>query len=257
MTDNPAENTEVKRFLKDHKFDMPDLFRIYDYNGDYYVDGYPKLFDLEKETIKAAKQNSFNREILMKIADWGNLPNKNPVNEIKHPIKINLYVDGEPISWLNTKPENIIGDVEKIPGFSATFSSKLLHFAVPQIFGILDTWLVRTFGEGDPVHQRYKFLKLNAIKVKTTKGAGRWKISTLRSVWPGEFGTWIRILNYIADQLNEEKILSPHPQNLLESGFRKNGIWYPADVETALFSYAYEGRGVKIIRALGHENKPG
>jgi hypothetical protein len=251
MTNKIAENNEVKRFLTNHKFDMPDLFRTYDYGGDYYVDGFPKRFALEQRILKAAKQNSFDKEDLLKIAEWGNIRNIKPVEAIDRPIKIPLYNNGEPVSWLRGAPEKIIGDAVKIPGFRATFSSKLLHFSVPQIFGALDTWLVRTFGEGDPVHQRYKFLKLRG----TYQKKGGWSIPIPKSLWPEEFGTWIRILNYIAEQLNEEKILCPHPSKFLKEGLRKDGIWYPADVESALFCYAYEGRGVKIIRALGHENK--
>ncbi len=60
MTSNPAENNGVKNFLEDHKFDIPDLFRTYHYDGDFYVDGFPKLFDIEQNIIKAAKQNSFD-----------------------------------------------------------------------------------------------------------------------------------------------------------------------------------------------------
>jgi hypothetical protein len=250
MTNNPTENNGVKKFLVDHKLDMPDLFRTYDYDGDYYVDGFPKRFDLEQKIIKAAKQNSFDKEHLLMIADWGHLRNKKPVEEIDHAIKITLYINGEPVNWLKDKPENIIRDVENIPGFRVTFSSKLLHFAIPQIFGILDTWLVRTFGEGDPAHQRYKFLKL-----KVTNPKGGWRIPTTQPSWPAEFGAWIRILSYIADQLNKEKILCPHPSKFIEAGLRKDGIWYPADVESALFCYAYEGRGVKIIRALQYDRK--
>ncbi len=251
MMSNPAENKGVKSFLEDHKFDMPDLFRIYDYDGDYYVDGFPKLFDLEQNITGAAKQNLFDRESLMMIANWGDLRDKKLVEKITHAFKIPLYINGQPENWLKSEPEKIIRIVGQIPGFGPTFSSKLLHFAVPQVFGIIDTWLVRTFGEGDSVHQQYKFLDLNV-----TNPSGGWRIPETKVIWPTEFGKWIRILNYIADRLNEEKILCPHPSNFLEAGLRKDGIWYPADVETALFSYAYEGRGVNIIRALGHDNKP-
>lgn len=253
MKDNPEEKTEVEKFLMDHKSEMPYLYSTYDYEGDFYDEGFPNLFDLELKIIGAAKQNSFDQELLMKLAIWGKLRNKKTIEGITHPIKITLYPKGEPANWLSTEPANVIDDVERrIPGFGATFSSKLLHFAAPQVFGILDTWLVRTFGEGDPVHQRYKFLKL-----KVTNPKGGWRIPIPQPYWPEEYGRWIRILNYIAYRLNEEKILCPHPPNYIEAELRQDGIWLPADVETALFSFAYEGRGVKKKIPSTEENQHG
>lgn len=249
MKNKAAENPEVKKFLTEHKYDMPDLFRMYDYDGDYYEDGFPKRFDLEQRILKAAKQNSFKKKDLKMIFLWGhNHRNIKKIDNVDRPIKILLYYNNEPLQELGELPEKIIANV-KIPGFGPTYSSKILHFSVPQVFGALDTWLVRTFGEGDQDHQSYKFLNL------TVKNYGNgWLIPKTKRIWPTEFGKWIRILNYIADQLNEEKILCPHPKKFLKKGLRKPGIWYPADVESALFCYAYEGRGEKIIRDLKFNN---
>lgn len=220
---------------------MPILFKAYDYDGDSYRDGFPKMFALERRITDAAKHNSFDRDDLMEITKWGgNHRNMGRLNQMDWKFKFTLYVNDEPLSWLKDESENYVSAVkERIPGFRATYSTKLLHFAVPSVFGMLDTWLVRTFGEGDTDHQRYKFLKLEA-----TNHGGGWAIDTPKKYWPSEYGIWIRIINTIADTLNDRKIQCPHPLNYIQSGIRKEGIWFPADVETALFSYAYEGRGV-------------
>ena len=243
MTNNIAENSEVARFLKEHEQDMPEIYKTYDWEGDIWKKdfGFPKLFELEREISKAAKAYALDKKHLMMIAIWGKLRNRKRIERIEK-FKITLYINDEPAFWLTDEPENIISIVVcRIPGFGPTFSSKLLHFAVPQVFGILDTWLVRTFGEGDLDSQCYKFLNLKA----TEQRDGGWAIPTTQPTWPDEYGTWIRILNYLAEKLNTDKIPCPHPLNYIEAGLRKDGIWYPADVETALFSYAYEGRGVK------------
>jgi hypothetical protein len=236
---------EVARFLQDHSYDMPLLYMAYDFEGDSYQDGFPKMFKLERRIINAAKHNSFDRDDLIEIAKWGgNHRNINRIKQMDWKFKFTLYVNNEPLNWLKDEPENYICIVkERIPGFSATYSSKLLHFAIPSIFGMLDTWLVRTFGEGDQNHQKYKFLKL----IAKNQGTG-WAISTPKKYWPSEYGTWIRILNNIADTLNDRKIQCPHPLNYIQSNIRKERFWYPADVETALFSYAYEGRGDNLIK---------
>jgi hypothetical protein len=243
MTTNPAENSEVTRFLKEHKSDMPVLYKSYDWEGDIWKAdyGFPNLFELECEISKAARENKFNTENLLHIAEWGKLPNKTGIRRVDQ-FKITLYLNNKPAFWLKEEPENAICIVEgRIPGFGPTYSSKLLHFAIPEIFGALDTWLVRTFGKGDHNSHHYEFLDLRATQSPT----GRWSIPSKQRGWPDEYGTWIRILNYFADILNNEKIPCPHPSNYLKAGLRTKDTWLPADVETALFSYAYEGRGLK------------
>jgi hypothetical protein len=74
--------------------------------------------------------------------------------------------------------------------------------------------------------------------LKVTRSGKRWAISSSQEGWPREFGIWTAILNNIAKTLNKTGKPCPHPQKYYESGIRKKGIWLPADVETALFSYA-------------------
>jgi len=249
---NNLIDKEVVRFLQDHAHDMPILYKAYNYDGDLHSNGFSKMFSLECRIAKAAQRNMFDKNDLIEIAKWGNNHrNIHRIERMDWDFNFTLYNNDEPLVWLKNESENYVSVVkERIPGYRATFSTKLLHFAVPSVFGMLDTWLVRTFGEGDADYQRYKFLNLKATNSenKKTKKKSGWLIPIPQDAWPSEYGTWIGILNDIADTLNNKKILCPHPIKYIESGIRKEGIWYPADIETALFSYAYEGRGEQILK---------
>jgi hypothetical protein len=167
---------------------------------------------------------------LIEIAKWGKLRNIKRIS-CPEPIKLSLYVDNLPAPWLATEPEDAISILDdQVKGFGPTYASKILHFAVPQIFGALDTRLVRTFGNSAP---NYHLLDLIA-----EKSGDRWLIPPSQTGWPGEYGTWIGILKYIADHLNNDHKFCPHPQKYYETVLRHENIWLPADVETALFSYA-------------------
>jgi len=229
MTLSYSVKNEVERLLA--KLDMPNCYRSYQWKTDTWETGFPDLFTLEREISLVARNNSLDRTHLLKIAEWGDLPNKKAIF-CQNPIKITLYVNGSPAMWLKNEPENAVLILDgKIRGFGPTYCSKVLHFAVPQVFGALDTRLVRTFGEGDPASKRYHLLNLVA-------SGERWAISSSQPGWPGEYGTWCAILNYIADTLNQNGTACPLPSKYLESGLRKDTSWLPADVETALFSYA-------------------
>lgn len=73
---------------------------------------------------------------------------------------------GAPAYRLMHEPEETIRIVEwRVRGFGPTYASKLLRFAVPQVFGAIDIRLVRIFGRGDPGMQRYPLLDLAALPV--------------------------------------------------------------------------------------------
>lgn len=223
---------EVDRLLKE--LDFVDLYKSYEWNGDTWEKGFPDLFRLEQEISGAARRNSLGKVHLLQIAKWGRYPNPATI-DCDEPIRIGLYHDGAPAEWLSGEPENAVLIIAgRTRGLGPTYSSKVLHFAVPQIFGAIDTRLVRTFGRGD--HQRanrYLILDLEA-----EEEGKHWKINAPPVIWPREYGTWIKILNDIAGYLNEKSAPCPHPQRYYEAGLRGEGVWLPADVETALFSYA-------------------
>lgn len=227
----PEIRQNIDKLLLD--LNLRDLYQKYDWAGDTYIKGFPDLFRLEKEISDAARHNALSRNHLLEIAQWGRLPNTKQIS-CPDTIKLILYEDNIPVEWLKANPEKAISILKgQIRGFGPTYMSKLLHFAVPQIYGAIDTRLVRTFGKGDRNAQRYPLLDLTA-----EISGERWAIPSFQPGWPGEYGTWISILNYIADSLNKKGILCPHPEKYLQYGFREQGIWFPADVETALFAYA-------------------
>ncbi len=231
MTLTSSTQQEIARLIKELNF--PKNYTEYNWEGDTWERGFTDLFRLEQSISKAAKEYSLDQNHLLEIAKWGGHPNPKRI-ACNKPIKITLYSDNRPAVWLKREPENAVWILEgQTKGFGPTYCSKLLHFAVPQVFGAIDTRLVRTFGQEDPDSPQYHLLDL-----KVKRSGNRWAIESRQAGWPREYGTWTEILGEIANTLNKSGILCPHPEQYYESGMREKGVWLPADVETALFSYA-------------------
>lgn len=225
---HPEVTIELEKMLTD--LDFSQLYREYSWKNDSYVTGFSDLFDLEKEISAAAKKGAINRNHLEKIGLWGKLPNVKGI-KISEPLEMKFYDQGHPLPKLLEDPVEIITQLKKlVKGFGPTNCSKILHFAVPEVFGALDSRLVRALGNSGC---EYHLLKLDAEKCGT-----RWQITPSQPNWPDEFGTWIQILNYLANRLNQDKKQCPHPEKYYQENLRINDVWLPADVETALFSYA-------------------
>jgi len=212
------------------RLDLPKLYTEYEWKGDTYDKGFPDLYRLEKEISDAAKRDDIRLHHLVEIAKWGKLRNTKGIS-CTEPLSLVLYVKDQPTPDLLQEPETAIKKIDAlVKGFGPTYSGKLLHFAVPQVFGALDTRLVRVFGNAAPV---YHLLDLSAVQ-----SGERWLIPPNQDGWPKEYGTWIAVLNYLADQLNKTGKPCPHPREYYKNDLREEGVWLPADVETALFSYA-------------------
>jgi len=210
--------------------DFPKLYKSYVWGIDTWSNGFLDLIRLEKEISTAARHNDIRREHLVKIAKWGKLPNINRIACLD-PLDIKLYQNDLPAPWLIAEPHKTVSLLQsQIEGFGPTYVSKLLHFAVPQICGALDTRLVRVFGNKA---QKYLILDLYAQEI-----GGRWAIPATQAGWPGEYKIWVVSLKLFADYLNGNQISCPHPSKYQQFGLRHDGLWLPADVETALFSYA-------------------
>jgi hypothetical protein len=220
--------------------DFPKLYRSYTWKEDTWKRGFPDLFRLEQEISQAARKRSIRKEHLLALAKWGGLRNTKRIS-CPRSIRINLYHRGSPAPWLLRDPAKAIDllDIQVI-GFGPTYSSKVLHFGVPQVFGALDTRLVRTFGRGDEASQRYPLLNL-----KVTRTGPSWAVYSQQPGWPDEYGTWTYALNLMAESLNDQQIPCPHPKRFVQANLRENGVWLPADVETALFSFASRETGKK------------
>ncbi len=222
---------QVDRLLCD--LDFPALYRGYAWKDDTWERGFPDILRLEQEVTAAARDQRLGPGHAREIARWGGLLDPDQI-KCADPLPISLYFGGSPAYWLARKPVSAIQAVmDEIWGFGPTYASKLLRFAVPWIFGVIDTQLVRTFGHGDPEAQRYPLLDITA-----SHSGGRWAIAAAQPGWPEEYGVWIGILQDIARHLNREEICCPHPGGFVATGLRIEGIWVAADVEMALFSYA-------------------
>jgi len=256
LTDNHLKIIET--FLTEQ--DFPDLYKTYEWppkkkkkNNDTWGKGFPQLYSLEKEISAAARRHALNRDFLVKIKEWGgDNRTKNKVTW-PHPDAIKLYEGNLPAEWLLRHPEQAISRLDsQIYQFGPTYCSKLLHFAVPQVCGALDTRLVQTFGLKA---QHYPLLKL---KVTGRSDWGSPSISKSKSGWPGEYGTWVLILQQFAQMLNKNKNPCPHPEQYVISGLRQRGQWLPADVETALFSYTFremnDGNKIDCLRVQCDSN---
>lgn len=221
---------KVDRFLSDN--DLVKWYKMYSWENDSWVRGFPDILNLEISIIHAAQENKINKDHLLKIAKWGKLPN---IRRISCPeyLELPIYNSGNPVEWIKGNPSRSIDILEpQVRGFGPTYTSKLLRFALPTEYGAIDSRLVRVFGFGDPKVKKEEFLKLEANSMK-----GRWYIPSQTPQWPAEYNTWIQILRYMRETLNTYGTECPHPPKFVARGLRNSGTWTCADVEMALFSY--------------------
>ncbi|WP_317065879.1 hypothetical protein [Methanoculleus caldifontis] len=220
---------EAGRLLAD--LDFSALYREYAWRNDTWEKGFPDILRLEREVTVAARSRTLGLDHVRQVARWGGLAGR---FDCPDPLAVTLYVGDAPAYWLVRDSGETVRDIERqVRGFGPTYASKLLRFAVPQVFGALDTRLVRVFGRGDPAMQRYALLDLAAEQF-----GSRWAIPVTQPGWPGEYGTWTGVLHALASALNREEVCCPHPAGFAAAGLRSRGIWVAADVEMALFSYA-------------------
>lgn len=228
---NEITKTRVDNLLK--QLDFPSQYRDYVWKSDNWDDGFPDIFNLEKEIGKAARAGAITRNHLVAVAKWGGLPNVGRI-KIHEPLRFMIFEGDKVASWVKNFPENVIRILEgQIQGFGPTYTSKLLRFASPETFGAIDTRIVRVFGKGAHGKNPNQIIDLNATPID-----GRWAILSSQAAWPREYATWIAILAYIGERLNESEICCPHPRIFIDEGLRVEGEWLRADVEMALFYYA-------------------
>lgn len=221
----------IESFLADH--DLGSLYREYNWDRDTWDNGFPKMMQLEIDLRMAVKCGYLTRTHIMSVAEWGHLRNQERV-ECREFFWISLYDGDDLAEWLKTEPSSPLEILrENIKGMGPTYFSKILMFSRPQLYGAIDTRLVRVFGNGDIAIKSHSWLSL-AVK---NYGYG-WYIPENQTSWPGEYNTWIEILHHMAHQCNTSGHKCPHPDKYVVLGLREKGIWIVADIETALFSYA-------------------
>ncbi|GAB6283979.1 MAG: hypothetical protein STSR0009_01780 [Methanoregula sp.] len=221
----------IESFLK--TTELPGFYRQYDWKNDHWHDGFREIRALEGRLSAAARTQSIARSHILSIAEWGGLPDTGRIRCYSDPLAIPLY-DGAGISAaVKSDPVLPVRMIkQQTSGIGPTYISKVLRFTAPAVFGAIDSRLVRVFGTGDEKSKTIQILNLRAGQA----AGGRWFIGPEN--WPDGYGTWIAILNDIAATLNSTGIICPHPDQFVSDGLRQRGIWWPADVEMALFSFA-------------------
>ena len=213
--------------------DLSKFYRQYDWKNDHWTDGFREILQLENSVSTAARNQRITKSHILEIAQWGGLPNAGRIQCYKDPLVIPLY-EGEGISTaIKNDPVMAVRILkQQTSGIGPTYISKVLRFAAPAQFGAIDSRLVRVFGFGDAKSRKMQILNLRASQAE----GGRWFIGP--DNWPGEYGTWIAILDHITGIMNSSGISCPHPNQFITAQLRQQGKWLPADVEMALFSYA-------------------
>lgn len=220
--------SEIESFLLVNN--LVDFFKKYEWGLDSWNAGFPQILDLEMKLSISCKIGEFRRDNILSVAKWGKLRNLNRVT-CPEVFTISNIHSTDSIVLLEILKKNI-------KGMGPTYLSKVLRFSSPELFGAIDTRLVRIFGDGDEQAKKHSWLK---IKVRNN-GYG-WYIPEYQSAWPAQYDTWVNILQYIANSLNNKGNACPHPKTFLENKLRKPGKWTSADVEMALFSYASQKLG--------------
>lgn len=217
--------------------DMASFYRSYTWRNDTHAKGFPDILGLELQFQFADATKGIGPDEVLAVAEWGRLRNRTRLQTGLATASFALAPNRFRLLDTSTSPDILKSPsaplLELIPvhGLGYTYQSKTLRFAIPELYGALDSRLVMCFGRGSDPH-------LEWLALKGAKGAIR---QTTQKRWLEQFGCWTTILRYIAGRLPHN---CPHPQAFVEHGLRRDGIWTCADVEMALFSYASARLGI-------------
>jgi hypothetical protein len=226
---------QVESFLSEH--DLGSLYKDYRWARDTWEDGFPAMRQLERDLSMSAANGYLTKPDIMRVAKWGHLFKTKGI-QCSERVGISLY-DGDDLAEFFRIAAAPLEELRgAIKGMGPTYLSKLLMFSRPQLYGAIDTRLVRVFGRGDASVEGHRWLSL---EVKNY-GDG-WHIPERQSSWPSQYSVWIEILHYVADLCNTRGHKCPHPDDYVAAGLRDKGVWIAADIETALFSYASKRLG--------------
>lgn len=237
MIDLPHEKKAlIASFLKSAT--MVELYQQYAWGHDTWETGFNDIVSLEQQTGTAVRSQQLGRSHVIAIAEWGGYRDPFRILCAKDPLMLPLYHGTRIAPFIENDPVLPVRMInQQTRGIGPACASRILRFAMPSLYGAIDSRIVRVFGQGDPDSARFPLLDLIAEPGEN----GRWSIG--RQDWPGEYGTWLLILRHIARQLNMAHEPCPHPQTFLRAELRSWGMWVPADVEMALFSYALQEIG--------------
>ncbi len=226
----PAITAQINAFMAD--VNLPDLYMAYDWQNDKYTAGFPDILDLESQLSANDINAGLTLQDVINVAAWGRLRNPGRIHGPQFILRANTFftAGGNPQPNLADMPMGPIHALN-INGLGPTYKSKILRFALPQEYGAIDTRCVRVFGQGDPANQQH-----NWIPISARNGGYGWYISEAQTNWPNGYDVWVNILRHIA---NGSPNNCPHPPDFIATGMRpNNNMWFCADVEMALFTYA-------------------
>lgn len=236
LTENIA--CRLNLFCNENRF--VDLYRSYNWGNDSWETGFVDILRIERQLSSHLSTGGVSLDDVKEIAKWGKLRNPGRIKgaSVVLPTKTIYGNDGTLDSRVDINSLDPLlvlrGHVES--GIGPTYLTKSLRFAIPTIYGAIDTRCVRVFGIGDPASKKHNWLDL---KVKNY-GYG-WFIPEKQKQWPAGYALWLGILKTICSLQAEA---CPHPSAFVEYGLRKQGVWTCADVEMALFTYASKYVGI-------------
>jgi hypothetical protein len=219
----------LKNFARNNDFVR--MYKEYNWRNDSWEDGFPEILQLEIKMTQEAKSNVIRKEHILSVAKWGQLKNIQNVR-CSESMFLPIFQKGILNEKIITEPSFLIELLQKnIKGFGPTYLSKVLRFALPTEFGAIDTRITRVFGKNGLLSDPWFTLK---VKYSVSK----YCIPKKQSGWPGEYSTWINILRFFANYMNNFGSICPHPEEYSSKKLRQYGIWTCADIEMSLFSYA-------------------
>ncbi len=221
----------MESFLSD--YDLGFFYREYEWARDTWENGFDEMRQIERDLSTSATRGHLTKTDIIRVAKWGRLRNIRGIH-CPERIRLSLYDGDDLAEFFRIAPSAPLKPLRKaIKGMGPTYLSKVLMFSRPQLYGAIDTRLVRVFGSGDTDTEGPGWLSLEV----RNSGHG-WHIPEHQTSWPSEYNTWIEILHHMAHLCNTSGHKCPHPDEYIADGLREKGIWIVADIETALFSYA-------------------
>lgn len=228
---------KLDAFIESNSF--PDLYKSYAWQKDTYAAGFPEIFRLETQLSRNEKSTGVTLDDVGDVARWwkkkyGKKMHGQDVVLPKHTL---TNADGTLCQSLEGNPCCPLALLQSISGFGPTYQSKDLRFSLAEEYGAIDTWCVRVFGQGDPNVKKQDWLKIRALQSRHKGEVKGWYIPEAQAYWPSDYAIWINILRYFSEALPQN---CPHPEIFVSQGLRVKGRWVCADVEMALFSFAFQ-----------------
>ncbi|OQC19509.1 MAG: hypothetical protein BWX69_02617 [Planctomycetes bacterium ADurb.Bin069] len=206
-----------------------DLYMRYSWNGDTWKAGFPKIRELELRLSNSDRSYGITLKDVKAVVEWSmDCPGKVTCHsDIVMPANVLQNKEGRAEPKLEDDPTCPMLKFDgSLRGAGPTYRTKVLRFALPREYGAIDTCCVRAFGrEGR-----------GWLDLKNVQGGHGPRIYTNKTCWPSQYGVWINILRHLAGTLPAK---CKHPQQFLNAGIRRSGVWECADVEMALFWFAY------------------